>query len=132
MLTTPTIRECPNDGDGVYAFHIVAEVTADDLKAMADYMNDAFDRHDKVSMLMIFDTGESAEAGATLDWSVMRSQLRSLSKVEKYAVVDAPERAARMIETLGAVLPLEARAFETEDEAWAFVGACAEDRKMRG
>ncbi len=83
-------------------------------------------------MLLIFDSYGGAETGASLDWSVVKSRVRSLAKVERYAVVDAPERAAKMIETMGAVLPVEARAFDREEEAWAFVGARAEDQKMRG
>ncbi len=131
MLMTPSIRECPNDGDTVYAFHILGQVSADDMARMAEYMNDRFDRHDKVSMLLIFDSYGGAETGASFDWSVIKSQVRSLAKVEKYAVVAAPDRAARMIETMGAILPVEARAFETEVEGWDFVGARADDQKMR-
>ncbi len=123
MFVTPSVRETPNDADNVFAFHIIGEVSRDDMSAMAEYMNEQFDRHDKVSMLLIFDRYEGSETGASFDWSVLKSQVRSLGKVEKYAVVDAPDRAAKTIETMDSIIPVDARAFEHADDAWAFVGA---------
>ena len=132
MLTTATIREAPNDAEGVFAFHIMGEVTAEDMAAMARYMNEQFDRHDKVSMIMIFDIAKGAERGASFDWEVIKSRVRSLTKVEKYAVVDAPENAERMISAMNKFIPTEARAFDTEEEAWEFVQARPFDQTMRG
>ncbi len=130
MLVRPTVREVPNDTAGVYAFHILGEVTAEDMSAMAEHMNERFDRHDKVSMLLIFDAFRGAEKGANTDWGVIKSRLRALSKVDKYAVVNAPERAERMIEAMNAVIPVEARTFDSADAAWAFVGALPEDAHL--
>ncbi|WP_168771086.1 STAS/SEC14 domain-containing protein [Palleronia sediminis] len=123
MLVTPSIRETPTDRADVYAFHIMGEVSEDDMEDMAERMNDVFDRHDKVSMLLIFDRYEGAETQAHFDWDVIRSRLRSVTKVEKYAVAKAPERAGKLVERFGKLLPLEARAFDDVDAAWVFVGA---------
>lgn len=130
MFVRPSIREVPNDTEGVYAFHIMGEVGADDMSAMGAYMNERFDRHDSVSMLLIFDRYDGSERGASLDWEVIKSQVRSLSKVDKYAVVGAPDRAAKMVETFGSVIPVETRAFDTAAEGWSFVGARAEDADL--
>ncbi len=130
MLMTPTVRETPNDREGVFAFHIMGEVSAEDMSAMAEYMNEQFDRHDKVSMLLIFDRYGGAESGASLDWGVIKSRVRSLTNVDKYAVVGAPEKAASMIETMDGIMPVDARTFETEAEGWEFVGARPEDEHL--
>ena len=130
MFTTASVRETPNDTDSVYAFHIMGEVSAEDMSAMADYMNRAFDTHDKVSMLLIFDRYGGAERGASADWSVIKSRLRSLTNVDKYAVVNAPDSAESMIRTMGALIPVDVRTFDDEDAAWAFVGARALDRDI--
>ncbi|QFU07483.1 hypothetical protein PARPLA_00947 [Rhodobacteraceae bacterium THAF1] len=131
MFTTPTVRQAPADTDGVYAFHIVGEVTSDDMETMAEYMNTQFDTHDKVSMLLIFDRYDGAESGASLDWDVIKSRVRSVAKVDKYAVVGAPEKAGDMVETMSKVLPVDGRAFDTEAEGWAFVGAKPKEEELR-
>ena len=129
MFMTSSIRETPNDADGVYAFHIMGEVSAEDMEKMSEYMNAQFDIHEKVSMLLIFDRYDGAESGATFNWESFKARLRSLRHVDRYAVVNAPGRAEKMVEVMGSVIPVETRAFDTEDEGWAFVGATALDRK---
>ena len=131
MFTTATIREAPNNTEGIYAFHIIGKVTSDDMSAMAAYMNEQFDRHDKVSMIMIFDIADGAESGASFDWEVIKSRVRSLRKVDKYAVVDAPERAERMIAAMDKFIPVDARTFDTEDAAWDFVCAKPLEQDLR-
>lgn len=131
MLVKPSLREVPNDTPGVFAFHVMGEVSAEDMAAMAEYMNAQFDRHDKVSMLLIFDSYGGSERGASLDGSVIRSQLRSLSKVDRYAVVNAPDHAEGMIKTMNALIPVTARTFDSADEAWDFVGARPEADRLR-
>ena len=125
MFVTPSIRQSPTTEDHVFAFRIVAEVSSDDMEAMGAYMNDQFDRHDRVSMLLIFDRYEGSETGASLNWESLKSRVKSVIKVDRYAVVGAPDAASRLIEGMGKLLPVDARSFThaEEDEAWRFVGA---------
>ncbi|SPJ24838.1 STAS/SEC14 domain-containing protein [Palleronia abyssalis] len=123
MFTTPSVREEPTDTGNVFAFHIVKEVSAEDMTAMSEYMNAQFDTHDKVSMLLIFDHYDGAETGASLNLEALKARFRSLAKVERYGVVNAPDRAAKLIETMGAIIPVEAKTFDREDDGWSFVGA---------
>lgn len=124
MLTTPTIVQIPVQSADVYAFRIRAEITAEDLKAMAETMNAAFDAKSSVSMLLIFDPYDGAEAGAGLDLQTLTSQFRSIAKVDKYAVVGAPSFATTMINVMDKIIPTDARTFAAADEplAWEFVG----------
>lgn len=130
MFVTPSIRETPTDTAGVFAFHIIGEVSSDDMIALAETMNDRFDAHEKVSMLLIFDRYEGAERGANLDWTVIKSRLRSVVNIDKYVLVNAPQGAARMVETFGKLLPVDAMSFDDEDAAWEFVGARALDQQI--
>ncbi|WOI57090.1 STAS/SEC14 domain-containing protein [Palleronia sp. LCG004] len=125
MFVTPTVREAPTTENDVFAFHIMGEVSAEDMEAMGAYMNEQFETHDNVSMLMIFDRFEGSETGASFQWETLKSRFRSLGKVDKYVVVGAPDGPSRMIEWMGKILPIEAKTFPREqtDEAWAFVGA---------
>ncbi|MDB5664312.1 STAS/SEC14 domain-containing protein [Cypionkella sp.] len=125
MLRTGSINQIPVDNPSVYAFRISNEVQAEDLKAMAQTMNNAFDVHSSVSMLLIFEQYEGVETGAGFDMETFKSQFRSLAKVDKYAVVGAPSIASTMINVMEKVIPTDARTFERSEElvAWQFVGA---------
>ncbi|MDB5658961.1 MAG: hypothetical protein JWS10_1576 [Cypionkella sp.] len=125
MLRTGSINQIPVDNPSVYAFRISNEVQAEDLKAMAETMNNAFDVHSSVSMLLIFEQYEGVETGAGFDMETFKSQFRSLAKVDKYAVVGAPSIASTMINVMDKVIPTDARTFERSEElaAWQFVGA---------
>lgn len=132
MLHSETINQIPVDNHLVYAFRISGEINAEDLKAMGAVMNDAFDSHPSVSMLLIFDQFEGLDAGAGFDKETFTSQFRSLAKVDKYAVVGAPSSAATMINVMDKVIPTDARTFLPSEEAaaWAFVGASPVQRSM--
>lgn len=125
MLQSETINQIPVDNPLVYAFRITGEINAEDLKAMGSTMNGAFDIHPSVSMLLIFDSFQGLDAGAGLDMETFKSQFRSLSKVDKYAVVGAPSVAETMIKLMDKVIPTDARTFDQAEEqaAWDFVGA---------
>ena len=124
MLYTPTIQQIAVDASHVFAFRVTGEVVKEDLQAMAEVMNAAFDRYDTVSMLLLFDHFEGAEWGAGFDFQTVTSQFRSLAKVEKYAVVGAPGVAATMITVMDKLIPTDARAFAADEaaQAWSFVG----------
>ncbi|WP_179378860.1 SpoIIAA family protein [Jannaschia marina] len=109
----------------VFAFEIDGEVSAADMEAMAEKMNAAFDAWPRVSLVLIFRSYEGSELGAGFDWASIKSRLRSLSNLDKYVVVGAPEGAERMIEGLGRILPVEAMTFDLSEmaEAWEAVGA---------
>jgi hypothetical protein len=123
MLNTPTISQIQVTSPGVYAFRITGEIESEDLSQMATLMNNAFDTHEAVSMLLIFAPYDGAQAEAGLDLEVMTSQFRSIVKVDKYAVVGAPSFAATLINIMDKIMPVDARTFSHEEEgaAWDFV-----------
>ncbi|WP_299410689.1 STAS/SEC14 domain-containing protein [uncultured Roseobacter sp.] len=128
-LTLPSVREIPTHSDTVYAFDVTGHVSDDDAEALAKYMNDAFDRHDKVNMLIRLSGYTGSDKDALFDGDVLESRWRALFKVDKYAVVGAPDGASRMISIMDKILPVDAKTFETseEDEAWRFIGTAAAD-----
>jgi hypothetical protein len=124
MLNTPTIVRIPVQSAEVYAFRITGEIEPEDLRHMAETMNLAFDTHASISMLLIFDPYDGAQAGAGLDMETLTSQFRSITKVDKYAVVGAPSFASTMINVMDKIMPVDARTFTADEEAlaWQFVG----------
>ncbi len=93
-LSTDHIQQIANSDPSVYAFRIEGGATADEMAAMADVMNAAFDRDEKVNMLLILRHFGAADAASGLALRSLYSQIRSLSHVERYAVVGAPTLAA--------------------------------------
>ena len=119
------IHPVPTTRDDLLAFRIDGEVGKDDMAAMAERVNDAFDRHESVDMLLLFDRFLGRDAGASFDAEAMKAQFRSLTNVGRYFVVGAPDAARRMIETMGSIIPVEAKTFDKGDEekAWVELGA---------
>lgn len=120
-----SIRQVATNTPTVLAFEIHGEIQKEDLDGMARTMNEAFDRHDSVNMLMIFQPYDGAESGATLDWEVVKSNFRSLSNVERYAVVASADGPKRMVDFMDHLMPVDAETFDRHESeaAWAFVGA---------
>lgn len=121
MFDSDNIHETQNDIPGPYSFRITGEVDRRQMKEMSDYMTDVFDRHERVDMLLVFDTDETATAGASLSTEAVEAQAKSLSKVRNYVVANAPGRAGGIVEAMGRLIPVEARSFDTRDEALAWL-----------
>ncbi|MEM1149165.1 MAG: STAS/SEC14 domain-containing protein [Pseudomonadota bacterium] len=120
-----SITQIPTTKDDVYAFAIAGHVEDDDTEEMAKFMNQAFDKPGKVSMLLDLSGMTGSDLDAMFDGHVLRAQFRAWKEVDKYAVIGAPDRAAKIIDWMDNLIPVDARAFEAKDAqmAWSFVGA---------
>lgn len=120
-----SIAQIPTTSDTVFAFRITGHIEDDDSEALAKFMNDVFDKHDGVNMLMDLTGFTGSDWDSMLDLDVIKSRFRALSEVKRYAVIGAPENAAKMIGYMDKVISVEAKAFSAADsnDAWAFVGA---------
>jgi hypothetical protein len=117
MLETATITETDIGLPATLAFRIEGRVAAVDMKMMADRVLEAFGRHDRLDLLLIFDRFEGAEPGAGLTLPALKARTASLWNVRAYVTAGAPEGAGEMIRTFGRALPVDAEAFATEQEA---------------
>jgi hypothetical protein len=118
MLNTSSIIQIRTSRPDLYAFRINGQVSRDDMNAMAEVMNEAFSAKEKVDMLLIFDRYDGAETGASFGWESIKSRFRSVSNVNRYVVVGAPDAADSMIKTMGSILPVDAETYDTEEPAW--------------
>jgi hypothetical protein len=118
MLTTANVKEFKPGLPRTYAFRIYDEITKVDMEAMSARMNDAFDRDaGKVDMLLVFRTGKTSELGSGWTAEAIKAQGRSLTNVRNYVVANAPGQAGGIVETMGKVMPVEAKSFDTEEDA---------------
>jgi hypothetical protein len=125
MSEQPKIVQIPTRDPKVFAFRLHPGFDGDDLRRVADTMDAAFDRQDKVNMLLIMEDMTTADAASGFSLKSFKTQIRGASHVERYAVVGAPDVAASMLETFDKLSSIDVRAFSREDEAeaWRFVGS---------
>lgn len=119
------ISQMQTSSPNLYAFVVSGHIDDDASEALAKYMNDVFDRHEeKVDMLFDLSGFSGSDWDSFLDADVIASRFRALTNVDKYAVVGAPERAAKMIGLMDKIIPVQARAFSKDemDAAWSWLG----------
>jgi hypothetical protein len=117
MLDTAVITETEIDRPATLAFRIDGRVTQTEMKMMSDRVLEAFDAHDKIDLLLVFDRYAGSEPGASLSAPTLKAQTASLWNIRAYVVAGAPDEAEQMIETMGRVIPVKAKTFATEAEA---------------
>lgn len=122
-MHSQSIQQVSTTRPDLFAFRIDGEVSRDDMTEMASFMNEKFDTYDKVDMMLIFDKYDGAEAGASLSWEALKSRVKSISNVERYVVVGAPQEAQDMLNAMGKLLPVQAETFDDEEAAWDAMGA---------
>ena len=118
------ITQIPCEAPNVYAFRVTGHIDDDASEALAKFMNAVFDNTDKVNMLLDLSNFTGSDWDSILDGDVIASRFRALSHVSRYAVVGAPDKAAKMIEYMDKIIPVDARAFNASEmaQAWEFVG----------
>lgn len=124
MTTIHGVVPIPTDHAHVYAFDITGNLDATGMGQMGEMLNHAFDQHPgKVNVLLRFKHFETSDAGVGTTLSAMKAQLRSLTHVQRYAVVGAPQAADNMISFFNHIIPVDARTFPADQEqaAWSFV-----------
>jgi hypothetical protein len=125
MLDTATITETSLGLPATLAFRIDGRVSEIEMKMMADRVREAFESHDKIDLVLIFDHFAGMEPGSTLNAPVVKAQAESVWNVRAYVVVGAPGDAARMIETFGRMLPVRAKTFDSQAEAVEYLASLA-------
>ncbi len=125
LFSHGAIVQVATDNPDVYAFRITGHIDDDSSEAMAEFMNDVFDRKDSVNMLLDLTAFTGSDWDSMLDGDVIESRFRSLKHVKKYAVIGAPDRAKTMINIMDKIIPVDAKAFDANaaTQAWSFVGA---------
>ncbi len=120
-----SIRRRASPRPTLLAFEIADKISKVDIEDMARQIEEAFDAHDRVDILLIMSDFEGLDAGAVFDGEALGAQVRSIRHVRKYGVVGAPAWARAMIEFSDFLSPVEAKTFDLaeEAEAWAWIEA---------
>ncbi len=122
-LSKAAIRRLPQPRLTLLAFEIAGKISKADIEGMARQVDEAFDAHDRVDMLLIMTDFEGMDAGAVFDREALAAQVRSVRHVRKYGVVGAPAWARAMIEFSDFLSPVDAKTFDLAEvaAAWAWI-----------
>ena len=121
----PAIVRVPTDRANMLAFRITDKVRSSDAKAIMGFLTDAYQRHEKLDLMVIVDDFEGFDAQILFDAGTWSTKRESLSHVRRYAVVGGPSFIRNAASFFGAFMPVEIKAFERheEDEAWQWLNA---------
>lgn len=105
------------------AFEVKDRITKPYIEWMSSIADEAMKTHDKIDMLIIMSNYEGSDLAARFDGYAASVQARSVAHIRRYVVVGAPTFAKAMINLSGAVMPVEAKTFDLEQEnaAWAWL-----------
>jgi hypothetical protein len=119
------MKRIPTDRDDVYAFELDGVVSVAEAPLIADDFNRIFGAHPRVRMLARIKR-YGFDPAILMQKALMSAKVAAIQKVERYAVVGAPEWMRKVIEAMSPMFPaIEMRTFgeAQEGEAWAWIGA---------
>lgn len=119
MLDRPCVRRVQESRPDLLTFEILGQLDGEDMRYMADQVDEAFERHGKIDMLILFRRFEGATAAAAVEPQVLKVEFASIVHVRRYGVVGAPKWADAMITMGGWVTPIDSRTFDNDEEALA-------------
>ncbi len=121
----PSIHFIQTNNDRVVAYAIDGSISEKDVKNAAKVLNEAFEKHDKINILVRMKDFRGYDLYAFLNDDLYRMKYKALSKVEKYAVVGAKPWMRNLMELISPLFTMETRVFDEAEEAaaWDWVGA---------
>jgi len=114
------------DRDDVFGFQIDGVMTAENVRPLTDKVAAILANHDKVRLLARVKSLGGIDPAVFMQSGLISMKFAAVQKVERYAIVGAPQWMRTAVETMNPMFPhLEIRPFDTADEsdAWAWLGA---------
>jgi len=129
-LSTPedpgrSIHFIQTTNENVFAYEINGRLRANDVKAAIEEFRSYLDRDGKVNVLGRLNDFNGFDLFAVLEDDLIKIKFKSLSKVDKYAIVGAKPWMRNFLELVSPITSIKVRVFDQEEEAaaWEWVGA---------
>lgn len=121
----PSIHLLQTSSDAVFAYEVDGRIREKDIEMAVREINAAFERHDKINVLVRMKNWNGFDLAAVLNDDLFKMKYRALSKVDRYAVVGPKPWMRNFLELLDPLFSTNIRIFEASDEegAWDWVGA---------
>jgi len=109
----------------VFAYQVNGRVRAKDVKAVVTEFKPYLERDGKVNVLAKLSDFNGFDLFAMLEDDLVKLKFKSLSKVDKYAVIGPKPWLRNLLELFYPLTSVKLRVFDLEEEAaaWEFVGA---------
>jgi hypothetical protein len=122
---TPSIHFLQTTKENVFAYEVTGRIRQKDIKAAAQAMKPFLEREGKINVLARMKGYKGFDLMAALDDDLVWLKYKSLSKVERYAVVGASNSMRNFLELVSPLFSVKVRVFEASEEeaAWEWVGA---------
>ena len=120
----PAIHLIQTTSDKVFAYEVDGPIYEKDIDTALAGLKDAFEKHEKINVLARMRNWGGFDLRSVLSDDLFKMKYKSLSKVEKYAVVGARPWMRNFLELINPMFSANVRVFEIEEEAeaWEWVG----------
>ena len=121
----PSIHFLQTTNENVFAYEVTGRLRANDVKAAIKEFGTYLECDGKVNVLGKLGGFSGFDLFAVLEDELVRLKYRSLSKVDKYAIIGAKPWMRNFIELLSPLTSVKVRFFDLGEEAaaWEWVGA---------
>lgn len=123
---SPAIRFLPTTMDNVLAFEIDGMITADEMPGVIKKLEHCYAAHDKVRLLNRMTHFGGFDPSIFMQSGFLPMKLSSIEKVERYAIVGAPNWMRKIVDVINPYFPnISMQTFTADEEsgAWAWIGA---------
>jgi hypothetical protein len=121
----PSIHFLQTTNENVFAYQVDGRLRTKDIKAVVEAFKPYLERDGKVNVFGKLNSFSSFDLLAVLEDEYIKLKFKSLSKVDKYAVVGAKPWMRNFLELVSPLLSMKVRVFDESEEAaaWEWVGA---------
>lgn len=121
----PAIHLIQTTNDRVFAYEVDGPIFEKDIDTALVGLKEAFAKHEKINVLARMKNWAGFDLMSVLSDDLFKMKYKSLSKVDKYAVVGARPWMRNFLELVNPVFSPTIRVFDVEEEAdaWDWVGA---------
>lgn len=125
QVPEPSVRFIQTTNENVVAYEVDGRLREKDIKNAVDVIKPYLERDGKINVLARLKNFNGFDLTALFDDDLVKMKYKSLSKVEKYAVVGAKPWMRNFLELLSPLFSTKIRVFEASEEAaaWEWVGA---------
>jgi len=121
----PAIHFLQTTNPNVFAYEVNGRVRAKDVKAVVNEFKPYLDRAGKINVLAKLSDFNGFDMLAMIEDDLVRLKFKSLSKVDKYAVIGPKPWMRNLMELFYPLTSIKLRVFDSGEEAaaWEWVGA---------
>lgn len=121
----PSIHFIQTTNENVFAYEVSGRLRAKDVKAAIKEFGAYLERDAKVNVLAKLSEFNGFDLFAVLEDDLLKLKYRSLSKVDKYAVIGPKPWMRNLLELMSPLIGIKVRVFDADEEesAWEWVGA---------